>query len=142
MDDYNVTYQRLTGGKYKDIGSSLRPLSDEERDMLQDLIDQMHGMFLESVAKNRGLEKDQIDEISTGMFFLGTKGKDLGLVDVLGGKTEAISIIEKEINQTAELVQYRKDVTFLDILSSLMAEYSYKLGMRSMISADNKISLR
>jgi len=128
LDDYNVSYQRLNGGIYKDIGSPMRKMTDEERVLLQQLIDDMHDMFLDSVVKNRGLEQYQLDQIKTGMYFLGTQGIDLGLVDVLGGKKEAITIIEDEINATVDLIAFRKEKSFLDVFGKVMSSHSYGLG--------------
>src|SRR3989338_1428574 len=38
LDDYNVTYEQLNGGKYKDIGTPLRKMTDEERILLESKI--------------------------------------------------------------------------------------------------------
>jgi len=144
LDDYNVSYQRLNGGEYKDIGSPMRKMSIEERGILQQLIDDMHGMFLDSVTENRGLKEHQIDEIRTGMFFLGTKGIELGLVDVLGGKKEAISIIESEINATVDLIEYRKERSLFDVFGDVMGSHSYGLGqgIGDSFARKDMISLR
>lgn len=128
LKDYNVTYQRIVGGKYKDTGSPFKELTYEERVILQAKIDTIHGYFIDSVAENRGLAVEQVRELATGMFYLGSEAKELGLVDVLGGQKEAVRIIEKELNITAELARYEKKKGFFDSLTDVMNQGSFNLG--------------
>ena len=128
LDDYNITYQRMIAGKYKDIGSPFKAVSGEERILLQNYLDKLHGYFISAVAKNRGLSEDTVRELATGMIYLGEEAKEMGLVDVLGGKREAIEIIEQELNITAELVEYRNEATLADILGGVFSRQSFFVG--------------
>ena len=128
LQRYNVTYERLNAGAYKDIGSPLKPLTLDERKMLQEQIDSLHEYFINSVAENRNLSKVKVKELATGMFYLGEQAKDMGLIDVIGGKEEAKQIIEKKLNITAEIVEYREEVTLMDILSRVMSQQSFFVG--------------
>ena len=123
-----MTYERLVAGKYKDIGSPLRPLDLQERKVLQEQIDRLHGYFIEAVAKNRNLPEEKVKELATGMFYLGQEAKDLGLVDIIGGKEEAKGVIERELNITAEISEYKEERTLVDLLSSLFSEQSFFVG--------------
>ena len=53
---------------------------------------------------NRNLPIDDVREIATGYIFFGNKGLDLGLIDELGGKEEAIVYLEKILNSSVEIV--------------------------------------
>lgn len=128
LRDYNVTYQRLVAGKYKDIGTPFKALSREEEALLQKYLDKLYGYFISAVAKNRNLPEEKVRELATGMVYLGEEAKELGLVDVLGGKKEAIDIIEKELNITAELVEYKKEPTLADLLSGIFSQQSFFVG--------------
>jgi len=126
--DYNVTYQRLVSGKYKDIGSPLKPMSIEERVLLQNYLDKLYGYFIKAVAENRNLSEEKVRELATGMIYLGEEAKEFGLVDVLGGKEEAIDIIEKELNITVELVEYREQKGLGDLLGGVFSRQSFYVG--------------
>ena len=128
LDNYNVTYRRLVAGKYKDLGSPFREMSLEEETLFQEQLDELHDYFIEEVAINRGLEKEKVTEIATGMIFLGSKAKDLGLVDELGGKKQAVKYIEDKLNITANIVEYKEPVSFLHLLRGFVAEHGYKMG--------------
>ena len=53
IEDYNVSYERLVGGQYKDAGSPFKDLSAEERELLQERINIIHDAFIRKVAKDR-----------------------------------------------------------------------------------------
>lgn len=128
LDMYNVSYQRLVSGKYKDVGSPFREMTAEEERIFQAKLGLIHDYFIEEVAKNRGLPEDKVREISTGMFYLGSEAKELGLVDELGGKDEAVRFIEEKHGVKAEISEYKKEKSFLQALSGLMSENSFFIG--------------
>lgn len=118
LEQYNMTYRRLVSGKYKDLGSPLKELDDEEELILQMALDKIHNFFIESVAENRNMSVDKVREIATGKFLLGIEALELGLVDELGTRNDAIEFIEKDLNITADLAYYRQRPSFYDVFSS------------------------
>lgn len=128
LERYNVTYQRLVAGQYKDIGSPLKPLTVDERQMLQQYVDRMHEYFIIAVAQNRNMSVEKVREIATGMVFLGEDAQNIGLVDVLGGKTEALRLIEDRLNITAVPVEYRREPTLGEIISGVFSRQSFYVG--------------
>ena len=79
-----VRFETVKSGPYKDILSPDRPLSDGERQLLQDLIDASYHQFVEAVAQGRGLDLETVRTFADGRVFTGAQAKDLGLVDHLG----------------------------------------------------------
>lgn len=128
MNDYNVTYERLVSGKYKDLGSPYKELTVDERKLFEKKLDMIHDFFVDEVAKNRKLSKKDVSAIATGEFFLGTEAKELGLVDVLGNKEDAIKLIENKLNITAEVAEYKRTRTLRDILTEAINEKSFFVG--------------
>ncbi|MBI2101106.1 signal peptide peptidase SppA [Candidatus Woesearchaeota archaeon] len=128
LERYNVTYQRLVSGKYKDLGSPYREMTQEEREIFQRALDGIRDYFAGEVAKNRNLNKKDMDKVANGLFYLGAEAKELGLVDELGGKDEAVRYIEKREGIKAEIVEYKKEKTLLDVLSDVMGRQSFFVG--------------
>jgi len=128
LDRYNITYQRMVAGKYKDLGSPLKDITNEEESILQKQLDLIHDYFLQDVIESRGLKEDQIRKVSTAQIFLGVEAKDLNLIDDFGGKEEATSYIEEKINISADLKEFRESKSFLDVLSGVMNEKSFYVG--------------
>lgn len=128
LERYNVTYQRMVSGNYKDIGSPYKEMTNEERVIFQRSLDEIRDYFASEVAKNRNLNKKDVDKIANGLFYLGTEAKELGLVDELGGKDEVISYIERKEGIKAEVVEYKTEKTLFDILSDVLSKQSFFVG--------------
>jgi protease-4 len=128
LHDYNITYQRLVGGKYKDMGSPFRRMTEEEEDILQGLLDTTHDYFIEEIAANRNLPKKRVRSLAEGQIFLGSQAKEFGLVDYLGGKQEVIELIENKLNITTNIVEYKEKKTLFGLLSQVLNEQSFFIG--------------
>ncbi|MFH2028796.1 MAG: signal peptide peptidase SppA, partial [Nanoarchaeota archaeon] len=128
LDRYNITYQRLVSGEYKDLGSPLKKMTYSEEALFQEQLDMIHDYFKEDVAKSRNLSEEAIEEISTAQFFLGIQAKEMGLIDDFGGKQEAIDFIEERLNITAEVSEIVEKRSLLDVLGQVMNEKSFYMG--------------
>lgn len=85
----------VKAGKYKDIGSPLRPMTDEERRLLEGLLENVHGQFIAAVAKGRHLPAEDVRKLADGRIFSGQQALDLKLVDQLGGLRDAVELAAK-----------------------------------------------
>lgn len=127
FDKYGVNYQRMVSGKYKDLGSPYRNLTDEERVLLQNKLNTIHGFFISEVAKNRNMSLEEVSKVATGEFFLGTEAKELGLVDDFGNRDSVIEIIKKDLKlEDVEIVENRQKFSLLD---KLLGNLAYDFGM-------------
>jgi len=128
IQDYNVTYRRLVAGKYKDMGSPFKELTEEENKLFQEVLDQMHEVFIEEVSQNRNLDVEAVRALATGQFFTGIKAKEVGLIDEFGNKKHAKEYFEKELNMTVKLKEYKKPIGILDVLAESSSESFYRMG--------------
>ncbi len=85
----------IKSGPYKDIGSSTRPMSEDERAILQKMVDDLHGQFVRDLAGGRGLEVARVGELADGRIFTGEQAVGLGLVDQLGNFEDAVNLAGK-----------------------------------------------
>lgn len=90
LEKIGLRNQVIKSGEHKDIGSAVRPMTDEDRQILQDLIDDVHTQFIEAVAAGREMDADIVRQLADGRIFTGRQAQELGLVDELGGLQEAI----------------------------------------------------
>ncbi len=128
LKDYNVTYRRLVAGKYKDAGSPYRSLTNEEKDLYQNILDKIRDNFIKTVAQNRNLSKAKVEEFATGFVFLGEEAQKLGLIDEIGSKDDAVSYLEKKLNLTAKLAEVKSKKGLLDSFSARFDEFFYAMG--------------
>lgn len=94
IEKIGVNVNVIKAGKYKDIGSGVRPLTEEERNILEGFAREIHEQFIADVLAGR---KGKIDEaklrtIADGRFFSGEKAKEFGLVDTIGNFYDAVRI--------------------------------------------------
>jgi protease IV len=94
LDRLGVELDAITAGEHKDMFLPGR-LTPERRDLVQELVDQMYDDFVAAVADGRGLSEDAVRELATGELFTGRQALDRGLVDALGGVSEAVEIAEE-----------------------------------------------
>lgn len=102
-EEEGLTYVQLTTGKFKDIGSPNRPITDEERDKLEADLQIVHDEFVSIVANYRDMEISEVEELADGSTMPGLKAVDAGLVDSLGGRAETLTvfadILEKDVSE-------------------------------------------
>ena len=85
-----VDYVVVKSGQYKDIGNFARTMTPEERRMLQALLDDVYGQFVDAVATGRKLDRATVEGFADGRIVSGQQAKQLKMVDALGGLDEAI----------------------------------------------------
>src|SRR5512146_849810 len=61
----------IKSGKYKDVGSPLRKMSEEERGLMQAVMDDVHKQFIEAVAEGRAMELSEAQALADGRIFTG-----------------------------------------------------------------------
>ena len=81
----------LKTGKFKDVGSPVRAMSDDERAMLQSVIESTHGQFVKAVAEGRRLPEEKVREIADGRIFSGEQALSNKLIDRLGTMQDAVT---------------------------------------------------
>ena len=90
-----VDYVVVKAGKYKDVGNLARQMTPEERKILQALLDDVYGQFVDAVAEGRGLEKEEVMAFADGRIYSGQQAQALKMVDELGGYEDAIEAAAK-----------------------------------------------
>jgi signal peptide peptidase SppA len=81
-EKFGVTVTDIYAGKYKRIASENKPLSDEGRTAMQAIVDQLYSVFVDAVARNRGVESGTVlSNMADGRLFVGRTAIDAGLVD-------------------------------------------------------------
>ncbi len=85
----------IKSGKYKDIGSPLREMTQDEKRLFQGVIDDIYDQFIEAVSTNRNITKKKVADIADGRIFTGRQALKMKLVDFLGDKEYAINLAAK-----------------------------------------------
>ncbi|MBK9147291.1 MAG: signal peptide peptidase SppA [Flavobacteriales bacterium] len=85
-----ITFDGAKTHEYADMMTVSRPLTETEKRMMQQWVDDFYDGFVERVAEGRKLTTAQVDSIGQGRVWTGADAKERGLVDELGGLEDAI----------------------------------------------------
>lgn len=129
LKDYNVTYNRLIAGKYKDLGTPLKEMEKDEEEIMQKKLDLIHDYFIRDVSSNREMAYNDVEKLATGEYFLGIEAKENGLVDELGSYDSVISYLSTKLNTTdINVVEFAKPKTFFERLAEANSKVGYFVG--------------
>ncbi len=85
-----VRLQTVKSGPHKDIGSVDRPLTEDERGILQGMVDDIFDQFVAAVADGRRMSREAVRRLADGRVFTGRQARALGLVDDMGNLHDAL----------------------------------------------------
>ncbi len=105
-----VEAKAITTGKYKEMGSPLKPLDQDDQAIIQGLFDQYYARFLKVVSAGRpGLTADKIKTLADGRVYSGDQAKANGLVDSLGYMEDAVTLAKSKAGiQRCQVIMYHR----------------------------------
>lgn len=108
--EYGVEYVTVKTGPFKDVGNPTEPFTDDQRAMLQLVVDNTLEQFVSAVAEGRSLDIESVRQVADGRIFTGQQAKELGLIDDFGGLEDAIRLAAElaGIEGEPRIVVYRK----------------------------------
>jgi len=115
----------VKAGEYKDVGSPFRDMSEPEKKILQDVIDDVHTQFIKAVAEGRNLPEADVRTIADGRIFTGRQALDLKLVDQLGDLTDSVKVAGElvGIKGKPRVIEKRRKIPFFDYLKEESAAW-------------------
>lgn len=133
-----IKSQVIKSGKYKDIGSSARPMTEDEKTLLTDIIKNSYAQFLAAITKGRiertdtynspktNLTPENLKTYADGRIFTGEQAKSLGFVDELGGLDETYEALNKIISphKKLPLTLYNKESGFAELFSNMQSSFA------------------
>jgi protease IV len=126
----------IKSGRFKDVGSPLRKMSDEEHELLQSVMDDVHQQFIEAVAEGRALDVTTVRALADGRIFTGRQAKASKLVDELGDLAAAIQLAADVagIEGVPKVIEPRRRFSFRELIESRLPVLFPKLDLYSGVS--------
>lgn len=142
-DKLGITPNIITAGKYKDVPSMTKPLTDDERAYLQATLDDAYDQFVGLVAARRGLSVERTREIADGRIYTGRQALPLQLIDGIGGIEEAKLWLEKEkkIDKDLEIELIEPEPEYPSLFTHLSQWAGIDFLNRAGIGLDGLISI-
>ncbi len=142
VEKFDIEDTSVKSGKMKNIGSPLKKMSDDERKVLQDIVDEMYTRFLNIIVDGRNMKIEDVRKLADGRIYTGKQALDNGLIDQLGYIDDAI-ILAKEISgiQDAKIIKYKKMFNLAEIFASsidnMFGERTIKIGIHTSVTNDD-----
>jgi signal peptide peptidase SppA len=90
----------IYAGKFKRIASSYKPLSEDGKQYIQDMVDYLYSVFVADVAKQRGTDTETVlTNMADGRVFTGRQAVEAGLVDGVATMDRLIAQLNQGKNQ-------------------------------------------
>ena len=116
-------------GKFKDLGSPFRPMVEEERQLLESVMNDTLSQFIEAVADGRSMDTAEVEQLADGRVFTGRQARSVLLIDEIGDLQDAIKLAGElgGIEGTPRVLETTKPFSFQELLES-----TFLGGIRSL----------
>jgi protease-4 len=103
-----ITTDVVKTGELSDFLSPTRKISELEKSIFQQQVEEGYDIFLSRVSEGRKMDKEEVMKVASGRVWTGNQAKENGLVDVLGSLEDAITIAAKkaEVEDDFRVVYY------------------------------------
>ena len=138
-DRLGIQYEQLTAGRYKDAGTPLKELEDDEREYLQGIVDDYYDYFVENVSQRRDLDEGVVRDTEARVY-LGEHAKEKGLVDEIGTRSDVRDSLEDELGAQTVVEEFEPQYGLADRLSTgtRRVAYAFGTGIASVFSDENR----
>lgn len=119
-----VTVEPLATGPLKDSLNPFRPLTDQERDVWDAVLQDSFERFVEVIADNRsGLTEEQVRTLATGQIYTASQALENGMVDEVGYEEDAIRKLAASLQLADyEAIEYSSNTSLMELLLSGSAD--------------------
>lgn len=141
-EKYGVDFVTIKSGPYKDIMSPTREMTEEEREILQSMINNSYEGFVKVISEGRGLSVNEVKKIADGRIYDGRQAKELNLIDGFGYLDDVIESVRKDEKlQDAMVVKYSENMGFGSLFNigaqKMMGKDLELTGLMKLVSQPN-----
>lgn len=123
-----ISEEKIKSGAHKDIFSPFRPMTDEERQLTQAMVNNMYEQFVDVVAEERHMDESTVRTLADGRVFTGAQAKQAGLVDEMGNYYDALAYAAQLIQADADnvpIVTYTDDFSMRQLLQGNISSLQF-----------------
>jgi protease-4 len=141
-EKYGVTLETVKSGPYKDIMNPAREMTEQERQILQTMINNSYNGFVKVISEGRNIPESRVREIADGRIYDGRQAFDLKLIDAYGYWDDAIKGMKKDHELgDVTVVQYEAAAGFSSFFSlgakRLFSDDIELIGLTKLLSQPN-----
>ena len=91
LDKYGIETETITSGDNKAMGSSVEPMTKEQKEIFQSLVDEAYEQFVGIVADGRNMSVKEVKKLADGRIYTAQQALDNGLIDEIGTLEDTVS---------------------------------------------------
>jgi protease-4 len=123
MEKLGVESRLITAGKNKALLDPFRPMDEAHKQIVVELVDEIHNQFIKAVKDGRGKRLKETPEMFSGLIWTGAKSVELGLADGFGG----LDYVAREVVKAEDIVDYTQK-------ENLAEKFARRFGAGAMSS--------
>ena len=122
LESHGVSTETITSGRNKAMGSYYEPLTDEQREIFQSLVDDAYDRFVSIVALGRGMTEKEVRIVADGRILTAQQALDAGLIDGILGEKEAEDAIKAKFDEGTIMhdCYFKPDSGYLSLFASVL----------------------
>jgi protease-4 len=124
MEKIGISIDGVKTNEHADVPSVYRNLTADEKNVIQQGVEDVYHTFISHVAEGRKMTTDQVDSIGQGRVWSGVNAKEIGLIDEFGGLKKAVKEAAKmaNIENDFRIKEYPKKKEFMEEILSELSE--------------------
>nr|WP_106780417.1 signal peptide peptidase SppA [Lysinibacillus timonensis] len=109
-ENLGIEFETIKSGEHKDMFGGTRPTTEEEKAMMQDMINDSYEVFVDVIEQGRDMSEQEVKQVADGRIVGGSQAIEAGLVDELGGLEDTIDALRKDNGlEEAQLFEYKSN---------------------------------
>ncbi|SER19464.1 signal peptide peptidase A. Serine peptidase. MEROPS family S49 [Gracilibacillus ureilyticus] len=141
-DEIGIDFNTIKSGEHKDILSSSREMTEEERAILQAMIDDMYADFVDVIVQGRGMDEARVRELGDGRVYTGSQAVEEGLVDEIGSLDDTIAMLKEDHDLSgSQVIEYENGIPFGQFLGStvqsMFGNDTDLVGIKELVQQSN-----
>ena len=99
-DKLGISYDTFTSGNFKDMGSGTRPMTEEEAQYAQQMVNEHFNTFVNVIVDGRGMNEERVRGLADGRIYMGSTALKNGLIDEIGYFDDVVESISEDLGIT------------------------------------------
>lgn len=117
LDKVGIEPQTIKSGKMKDIMALTREMTKDEKELLQNYVDESFDRFVKVVSEGRDMEESKVRELADGRIYSGAQAKEKGLIDEIGYWDDSLNALQKDHElENAQIFEISSQESMFDSL--------------------------
>ncbi|MBH0229680.1 signal peptide peptidase SppA [Halobacillus yeomjeoni] len=115
-NEYGVKFNTFKSGKFKDIMSPVREMTETEREIIQELVDESYEQFVDVIVEGRELPEEKVYDLADGRIYSGSQAVENGLIDQIGFREDALKALKDKVGGDPKVIEFRNNIgSFFDL---------------------------